>query len=164
MPTPIPSRRTWCTSCQDFKIFKTRINGNDAEKFSSTHCTTCENEYVPYSLSEVPEEKILEQRKRYAEYKKIEFTNMLNYYQNMGASDSKYLLGPNGIQPHTNIQEDDAGQDAIWKAERARQKAIQDEAQEFKERFQGAQRNEKCRCGSNVKYKKCCLPKVNTIK
>jgi preprotein translocase subunit SecA len=119
---------------------------------------------VPYSLSEVPEEKILEQRKRYAEYKKIEFTNMLNYYQNMGASDSKYLLGPNGIQPHTNIQEDDAGQDAIWKAERDRQKAIQDEAREFKERFQGAQRNEKCRCGSNVKYKKCCLPKVNTIK
>jgi uncharacterized protein YchJ len=82
----------------------------------------------------------------------------------MGATDSKYLFGSSGPQRHSNINEDDAGQEDIYTAEKAEREARWAAEAEFKARYQGAQRNDKCRCGSGVKYKKCCLPAVEKIK
>ena len=164
MPTPLPVKRTWCKTCQDFTIHKTRINGTDSDKFSSTNCETCDTDFQPYYLSEVPVDKKESQQNRYKEYKTQEFKGMMNYFQHMGATDSKYMFGSDGPQSHTNIKEDDAGQEDIWEAERQEREAKRNAEIEFKARYRGAQRNEKCPCGSGLKYKKCCLPKVEKIR
>lgn len=166
MPTPLPVKRTWCKTCQDFTIHKTRINGSDEEKFSSTNCDTCDTEYQPYYLSEVPEDKILEQRERYKQKKKEDFIKLMSAYQDMSRSNiladmmREVADKPVGY----TVNEDDAGQEDIYAAEKAEREARWAAEQEFKSRYQGAQRNDKCRCGSGLKYKKCCLPKVEKIR
>ncbi len=174
MPSQI-KKRTWCTTCQEFELFESHLtsettvldaDGNEIKKLSKTSCDTCGNEYVPYSLSEVPEEKILEQRERYRQMKKTEFIKMLSAYQDMSKSNiladmmREVADRPVGY----TVKEDDAGQEAIDAAERAAREAKRREEIEFKESYRGAQRNDKCRCGSGNKYKKCCLPKVDSIR
>jgi uncharacterized protein YecA (UPF0149 family) len=140
--------------------------GREIKKLSKTSCDTCGNEYVPYSLSEVPEEKILEQRERYRQMKKTEFIKMLSAYQDMSKSNILAdMFREVGDRPvGYTVKEDDAGQEAIDAAERADREAKRRGEIEFKEQYRGAQRNDKCRCGSGNKYKKCCLPKVNSIR
>jgi uncharacterized protein YecA (UPF0149 family) len=140
--------------------------GKEIKKLSKTSCDTCGNEYVPYSLSEVPEEKILEQRERYRQMKKTEFIKMLSAYQDMSKSNilADMFREVSDRPVGYTVKEDDAGQEAIDTAERADREAKRREEIEFKEQYRGAQRNDKCRCGSENKYKKCCLPKVNSIR
>ncbi len=98
--------------------------------------------------------------------KKEEFIKMLSAYQDM--SKSNILADMMREWPDKSVgftvREDDAGQEAIYAAEKAAREAKRLEEIEFKERYRGAQRNDKCRCGSGDKYKKCCLPKVNAIR
>jgi hypothetical protein len=161
MPSQI-KKRTWCVSCQEFELFESHLTSGTTSK---TSCDTCGNEYVPYSLSEVPEEKIQEQRARYKKMKKEEFIKMLSVYQDM----SNYnmlgnMMSDTGDAPvGTTVREDDAGQEAIDSEERAQREASRLAEQEFKAKYHGAQRNDKCRCDSGLKYKKCCLPKVDAI-
>jgi preprotein translocase subunit SecA len=140
--------------------------GKEIKKLSKTSCDTCGNEYVPYSLSEVPEEKILEQRERYRQMKKTEFIKMLSAYQDMSRSNilADMMREVSDRPVGYTVKEDDAGQEAIDTAERADREAKRREEIEFKESYRGAQRNDKCRCGSGNKYKKCCLPKVDSIR
>jgi preprotein translocase subunit SecA len=140
--------------------------GKEIKKLSKTSCDTCGNEYVPYSLSEVPEEKILEQRERYRQMKKTEFIKMLSAYQDMSKSNilADMFREVSDRPVGYTVKEDDAGQEAIDAAERADREAKRREEIEFKEQYRGAQRNDKCRCGSGNKYKKCCLPKVDSIR
>ena len=174
MPSQI-KRRTWCTSCQEFETFESHLTsgttvldaeGREIKKLSKTSCDTCGNEYVPYHLSEVPEEKILEQRARYKRMKKEEFIKMLSAYRDMSKSnilaDMMREVGDKSIG--YTIKEDDAGQDAIDLEERAQREAVRLAEQEFRAKYHGAQRNDKCRCDSGLKYKKCCLPKVDAIR
>jgi hypothetical protein len=174
MPSTI-KKRTWCTTCQEFELFESRLSsettvldadGKEIKKTSKTTCDTCGNEYVPYSLSEVPEEKILEQRERYRQMKKTEFIKMLSAYQDMSKSNilADMMREVSDKPVEYTVREDDAGQEAIDTAERAARDAQRLANIEFKEQFRGAQRNDKCRCGSGNKYKKCCLPKVNAIR
>jgi len=175
MPSTI-KKRTWCTTCQEFELFESHLTphetiiidsqGSEIKKTSKTTCDTCGNEYVPYSLSEVPEEKILKQRERYRQMKKTEFIKMLSAYQDMSRTNIlKDIMAEVSDRPvGYTVKEDDAGQEEIDAAERAAREAKKLADIEFKERFRGAQRNDKCRCGSDNKYKKCCLPKVNAIR
>jgi hypothetical protein len=175
MPSTI-KKRTWCTTCQEFELFESHLTshetiiidseGSEIKKTSKTTCDTCGNEYVPYSLSEVPEEKILEQRERYRQMKKTEFIKMLSAYQDMSRSNilADMMREVSDKPVGYTVREDDAGQEAIDTAERAARDAQRLANIEFKEQFRGAQRNDKCRCGSGNKYKKCCLPKVNAIR
>jgi uncharacterized protein YchJ len=173
MPNPI-KKRTWCTTCQEFETFESHLTsgttvldaaGKEIKKLSKTTCDTCGNEYVPYSLSEVPEEKIQKQRARYKKMKKEEFIRMLSAYQDMSRSnilaDMMREVGDKSIG--YTVREDDAGQEAIDSEERAQREASRLAEQEFKAKYHGAQRNDKCRCDSGLKYKKCCLPKVDAI-
>lgn len=174
MPSTI-KKRTWCTTCQEFETFESHLTnettvldaaGKEIKKLSKTTCDTCGNEYVPYSLSEVPEEKIQAQRARYKRMKKEEFIKMLSVYQDISKSnmlaDMFKEVGDKTIG--YTVKEDDAGQIALDAEEKAQREAIWAAEQEFKARYHGAQRNDKCRCDSGLKYKKCCLPKVNTIR
>jgi uncharacterized protein YchJ len=174
MPNQI-KKRTWCTTCQEFELFESHLTsgttvldaeGKEIKKLSKTSCDTCGNEYVPYSLSEVPEEKILEQRERYRQMKKTEFIKMLSAYQDMSRSNilADMMREVSDRPVGYSVKEDDAGQEAIDSAERAAREAKRREEIEFKESYRGAHRNDKCRCGSENKYKKCCLPKVNSIR
>lgn len=174
MPNPIKKRR-WCITCQEFEIFESRLtdettvldaDGREIKKISKTTCDTCGNEYVPYSLSEVPEEKIQEQRARYKKMKKEEFIKMLSAYQDMSRSNilADMMREVSDASVGYTVREDDAGQEAIDLEERAQREATRLAEQEFKAKYHGAQRNEKCRCDSGLKYKKCCLPKVDAIR
>lgn len=178
MPNPIKKRK-WCITCQEFEIFESRLtdettvldaDGKEIKKISKTTCDTCGNEYVPYILSEVPEEKIQEQRARYKKMKREQFITMLNAYQNMGTSMGRSNIFADMMGDASDrfigftVQEDDAGQEEIDAAERAEREATRLAEQEFKAKYHGAQRNEKCRCDSGLKYKKCCLPKVSAIR
>jgi RNA polymerase sigma factor (sigma-70 family) len=115
---------------------------------------------------EVPEDKILKQRERYKQKKKEDFIKLMNAYQDMSKSNiladmmREVADKPVGY----TVNEDDAGQEDIYAAEKAEREARRAAEQEFKSRYQGAQRNDKCRCGSGLKYKKCCLPKVEKIR
>jgi len=173
MPSQI-KKRTWCVSCQEFELFESHLTsgitvldaeGKEIKKLSKTTCDICGNEYVPYSLSEVPEGKIQEQRARYKKMKKEEFIKMLSAYQDMSRSnilaDMMREVGDKSIE--YTVREDDAGQEAIDSEERAQREASRLAEQEFKAKYHGAQRNDKCRCDSGLKYKKCCLPKVDAI-
>ena len=174
MPSQI-KRRTWCTTCQEFELFESHLTsettvldaeGKEIKKVSKTTCDTCGNEYVPYALSEVPEEKILEQRAKYKKMKKEEFIKMLSAYQDMSKSNilADMMRDVSDRPVGFTVREDDAGQEAIYAAEKAAREAQQLADIAFKEIYRGAQRNDKCRCGSDNKYKKCCLPKVNAIR
>ena len=174
MPNPI-KKRTWCTTCQEFETFASHLTnettvldaaGKEIKKLSKTSCDTCGNEYVPYSLSEVPEEKIQEQRARYKKMNREKFIKMLSAYQDMSKSNilADMMREVSDRPVGFTVNEDDAGQIAIDEAEKAQREAMRQAEQEFKGKYHGAQRNDKCRCDSGLKYKKCCLPKVNAIR
>jgi hypothetical protein len=158
MPTAIPQKRTWCKTCNDFQIHKTTITG-ETDKFSKVNCTVCDSEYVPYSLSEVPDDKLVEQRKRYKAKRSSDFRKMMGMYMEMSRSN-----GPMGSYEGNEAQEDDAGQEDIDKLQREANELKRQEELEFKSIYKGLNRNDKCRCGSGLKYKKCCLPKVEKIR
>jgi uncharacterized protein YchJ len=173
MPTVI-KKRTWCKQCQEFELFSSHLssdvlldeNGKEIKRITKTECETCGTEYVPYSLSEVPEEKIEAQRGRYKRHKKEEFMRILNVYAKETQTNmlADMLREPGSELSDQRILEDDAGQielDAQLKAEREAKRMAEIE---FKERYRGVQRNEKCLCGSGLKYKKCCLPRVEAIR
>ena len=174
MPSRI-KKRTWCTTCQEFELFESHLTsdttvldaeGKEIKKVSKTTCDTCGNEYVPYALSEVPEEKILAQRERYKRMKKEEFMQMLSAYQDMSRTSifADMMRETSDKAVGYTVKEDDAGQEDIYAEEKAQREAKRLADIEFKEKYRGAQRNDKCRCGSGNKYKKCCLPKVNAIR
>lgn len=98
--------------------------------------------------------------------KKADFIKMLNAYQDMSKSNilDDMMRDVSDRPVGYAVKEDDAGQEAIDTAERAAREAQKLANLEFKEMYRGAQRNDKCRCGSGDKYKKCCLPKVNAIR
>jgi uncharacterized protein YecA (UPF0149 family) len=74
------------------------------------------------------------------------------------------LKEPGHDHTEPDVNEDDAGQDAIDAAIKAKREADRLAEIQFKEKYHGAQRNDKCRCDSGLKYKKCCLPKVEKIR
>ena len=167
MPTPIARRRTWCSTCQDFSLFTTTMGSTEDGKFSTTVCDTCESAQMSYTLAEVPEDKLIEQRARYNEQRRQQFMNMLNIYSKELSRNNiltDMLREPSSVPSELDIKEDDAGQEAIDAAIKAEREAKWAAEQEFKARYHGAQRNDKCRCESGLKYKKCCLPKVEKIR
>jgi len=166
MPSAIPRRRTWCKTCQDFSIFTTTMGSTEEGSFSTTMCDTCESAQTGYTLAEVPEEKLIEQRARYNEQRRKQFMNMLNIYARETKTNmlADMLKAPGHDLSESDVKEDDAGQEAIDAAIKAKREADRLAEIQFKELYHGAQRNDKCRCDSGLKYKKCCLPKVEKIR
>ena len=148
MPTII-YQRWWCHKCQDYTLFH------------HNECNICESEMEDYILSEVPEDKILEQRDRYKAYKKKKFEDMLSLY-GMNRNILEELLYDS---PISEIIETDAGQNRIDEEKRKKRERIiqeqKEKAEEYNLFYKKANRNDPCPCGSGNKYKHCCLPKFH---
>jgi len=169
----IRKNRTWCKTCQDWELFQTHLTsedtviidtlGSEVKKTSKTTCDTCKSKYIPYSLDEVPEDKLAEQRERYSKMKFEEFKRFFSAYNTVAKVNTGGIFGSDSSYDET-IKEDDAGQIAIDEAEKAAREAKRLADIEFKDKFRGAQRNSPCRCESGLKYKKCCLPIIEKIR
>lgn len=142
--------RFWCKKCQEFTLFE------------NEQCLECNSKLESFYLTEVPNEKVLQQRKRYKEYKRNKFNEILS----MSRFEQISTLFHEELK--TEIIECDAGQKkldeiAAQKREKARQKQIE-EKRIYKEKFSHLNRNDLCGCGSRLKYKKCCWVKYKTGK
>lgn len=161
MPT-IVRKRAWCSTCNDWKLF-TDHKPNDEDWF----CMTCENPHVSVKLSEIPKDKLLEQRERYKKRNREFFHKYLSFanpYQEI----FDMLKEPGS---DVEIIEADAGQKYIDEEnQRARQKALaeyrenKDAAKEECIKFHNLGRNDTCACGSGKKYKKCCIERIDDLK
>lgn len=143
--------RTWCKTCNDWKLHSTNYI-----------CQSCETEFTTINTSDIPEAKVLEQRERYKQSRQRSFSKILNPYI---TNDLNYLALANDSQ--TQIVEEDAGQkDMDEQRSRLRQKAIDERnalKQEYETNYKHLQRNDMCSCGSGKKYKKCCQSKFQSI-
>jgi len=143
--------RIWCKECNDFTLHE-RTSFED----ETIVCRTCDTNYSEILLSEIPEEKIVEQRKRYRDKKSMSASrliqNILSDAMSQTSSDT--------------ISESDAGQKAIDDQNAEDRQLKLDWIREQKEKakaYKGLNRNDKCICGSDLKYKKCCLKKIQII-
>lgn len=121
----------------------------------------------PINIVDIPIEKVKEQRERYKQMN-INQTKgfMLGIYMGAGLSMLDVMMGETGVV----IKESDAGQLAIderARIERAKcsnERVIQKQKdREEKAKYIGLSRNEICICGSGIKYKKCCLVRIEKI-
>jgi len=153
-------KRLWCKTCNEFELHETPIlTGDDLQ------CKVCDTIYTNIKLKEIPEEKRLAQRKRYSESKRNETGALYNSFI-MGSGLDVILSNENS----DTIYESDAGQKQLdkWVAEEAEQlrearKVKHQEDSELKKTFKKVGRNDKCLCGSDKKYKKCCYQKIQKI-
>lgn len=138
--------RFWCHKCQDFTVQE--LKGK---------CLTCETINESYKFSDVPMDKLETQRSR---YRAAEEKNVISAFLILSNPDSY------SSSNKSTIIEDDAGQKEIDDAKRKKREEWKKE-QEAKRveylKFKGTNRNDSCPCGSNKKYKHCCLDKFSEI-
>jgi hypothetical protein len=157
--------RYWCNTCKDFTLQRP----HHPEEEPHCTCTICNSLNISYKLSDVPEEKIKEQRARYSAMKKNNFIELTNAYLSV-ASNPFVGLFNEVHDPFPKIIEDDAGQKVIdeklkklkdeeWERIKEAKMALRQEYLSYKT----LGRNDKCKCGSGNKYKQCCLNKFSTI-
>jgi uncharacterized protein YecA (UPF0149 family) len=148
----ITYNRFWCTKCQDYTIQNTGEDGS---------CRTCGTVTKKYKLSDVPIEKQKEQRARYNKQKEDSMFNILAGIRRNPLEDMFRDVGSDVV-----INETDAGQieiDNDWRKRMAEARVKRDELKKQYEIYRHTGRNDKCPCGSNLKYKKCCLSKFELI-
>jgi len=121
-------------------------------------CKDCKNPQEKVMSNEIPKEKILEQRKRYRAYKKNSlFGSMLFLNPRPDNPFSEKF-------PEPEIIEHDAGQKSIdetnYQKRNEEYEQNKREQAELKAKFGHLGRNDKCGCGSGVKFKKCCQLKM----
>ena len=103
--------RQWCSNCKEWVLYHRDIFAKDKETLK---CPECDAEFTPYKLADVPEEKIVEQRKRYKEKKKRDFEKLFSGYYLWGRSNmSADMFSETQFPNNNHITEADAGQKAI---------------------------------------------------
>lgn len=155
--------RQWCKTCNEFEL---HIEKEFLKK--DLACMECKTEYTDIKLKDIPLEKRKEQRKRYNNSKDTGLSILFGSY--LGSAG--YPFSGMFDEPGSNdeIRESDAGQRAIdeydkkqrdiaYEKRRIRRK----EEVELKKSFHKLGRNDKCLCGSDKKYKKCCWTKIQKI-
>lgn len=150
-------KRIWCKSCNDFTIHEL----NTGEKLQCNYCGT---EYTNIYLKEIPKDKLELQRERYKFQQRRKYTDLYTGFLTNGLNE---LFEEPGKPV---ILESDAGQEDIdtrIRQERAKRMAEYREKQEKKkqlqEKFKNTHRNDKCLCGSGLKYKYCCLKEIRSL-
>lgn len=154
--------RFWCHSCKEFTLHDI-----------SNLCTICNTENTSYDTNDIPQDKLEAQRKRYSKAKVDKILNLATSYldpytnvlQSMMFEDIEYTKNH-----FPDVIETDAGQIEIDKKNK---KLRDEEFQKLKEERKARQleylqyknlgRNDKCACGSDKKYKNCCLTRFQFI-
>ena len=153
--------RVWCSTCKDWELH-TQHYPNWEDWF----CPVCENKWEPSLLSEIPEDKIKEQRERYKEHNRHSLDRIMGGMMLGGLMDMWSEPGSD-----VDIRESDAGQRAIDEEARKERERKSEERRRVrdaeiveKKRFQNVGRNDQCLCGSGLKYKKCCETKIRSYR
>jgi uncharacterized protein YecA (UPF0149 family) len=140
--------RIWCKTCNEFEL-----HTNKDEQYI---CEECGTVYTDILLGEIPKEKRIEQRERYNKRKRKNFINIFDTFTNYH-NMFKEEIG------RTEIMESDAGQKYIDDKNKEKYEQYKKEAEEKKalqKQYSKLGRNEKCFCGSGIKFKKCCYAKI----
>lgn len=155
----ITKYRTWCKTCGEWELHSSTMINNEEELV----CDECGELHELYKFSEIPNEKLVEQRERYKETRFSHFKSVLF---------NQRMLNLNRFND-LNIIESDAGQkeidEIIHEEYEKKRKELEEKRKLYEEKFKGVNRNDNCPCGkldSNgkpFKYKKCCLSKFNYI-
>lgn len=138
--------QTWCKNCQNFHIHNWQ-NEN-------LICNICDIKYTEYLYSEIPEDKLQEQRKKYSNQKRQNFNRMFNPLDYLG-------FNPMGSSAQTseNLIQDNAGQKQIDENKKIEKQKLIDRYNQIKDdynlNYSKLNRNDECSCGSGIKYKKC---------
>lgn len=157
--------RVWCKTCNDF-VFHVK-------KEEDLKCTHCDTIYSEILLKDIPDEKISEQRQRYKDHRKEEmnkvFKMLMENPEQKKTKELIHMLSSPGSDFDTEIHESDAGQKAIdeenkriREAEMAERQRIKDEQKAEASKYKSLGRNDICICGSGLKYKKCCLTRIQS--
>ena len=150
----ITYHRTWCKRCENFTLH--RWISIDSSK--ALCCKLCNTEENGYFIKDIPEEKIIEQRKRYKGMKTSNFKKVIGMVDEMKNQHSHFMSEPG---ESFNIIECDAGQKRIdglrTQKYYEKKKELQEKKDDYYQNYVHLQRNEKCSCGSGKKYKSCHL-------
>jgi hypothetical protein len=166
MAPQITYYRTWCKSCNDWKPFKSSFINKE-----SSVCTVCDIEFTDITLGEIPIEKVIEQRERYTKSIKLKRQKFSRGFLDLGSIfNSAVYPEMSGFYSH-EVNEYDAGQIAIDEKlaiiEGEKKMKIYEERNRQREEvstYRMINRNDNCLCGSNLKYKKCCLSRIESYK
>jgi hypothetical protein len=128
--------RFWCKKCNDFTLH------NENNKRDCAMCGEITHDYL---LSSIPDDKAMEQQKRFISGLSVKSTKILNHIAKNRAL-ANLLYSVTETETFTII-EDDAG------------------CKEFilSNKLGKTGRNDSCPCGSNNKYKRCCLERNNRL-
>jgi len=175
MAPVITYKRIWCKKCNEFELHK---ESWDIDK-TKYICKECGTLYSDIFLDEIPKEKLLIQRKRYTEWVREKNANAMKSFLHAGLSGfNRYnqiadLFREDWDQPE--IVEGDAGQKRIDDAiaeekrqERELQRIEREKQKAIAKEYSKLNRNDFCLCGKlddngkPLKYKKCCLTKIQS--
>lgn len=152
MPTKTYTR-TWCNACKEFTL-----HHKPFEK--DFQCKECGDASKTYNLKNIPDEKYREQIQRWKAYNSNKFGRVYSAFLNPSISLFDSV-------PKVEIIEDDLGyekrRNELYAKEQEVRKAKKEEQERLKALYKGLTRNDKCGCGSSLKFKNCCLPKINEI-
>lgn len=162
--------RLWCKNCVDWTLFNYCIGGeienlhgkdvNDESNYGQYICKTCNQKHAKTLLSEIPEDKLKEQQKRFKEKRSEQTRNALNIFGGMSTSRYSGMFSAPGSV--SSINESDAGLIALEKYQKERREERIKEINADIEAHKHLGRNEKCSCGSDKKYKQCCLKRIQS--
>lgn len=168
MPT-VQYRRIWCKTCGEFTLHRVPYDF-DNEKHA-LKCKECDTEYSSIRICDIPQEKVWEQRERYKAKNRERLTSMFKEFTKTSderlVEDLLHMFSSPGSD--IEISESDAGQkdideedkkirDVQWEERRR----IRVEQEEEAAKYAKLNRNDICICGSGIKFKKCCLPRIQT--
>jgi len=166
MPSQI-RKRLWCKHCNEWMLHL-----HHYPDWENWFCVSCKNKYEETPLSEIPNDKILEQQERYKEHcakssNKI-FGELFMTPEERQLKQLMHMFKEPGSD--MEITECDAGQEAINQEKRQKRQEVQNKIEKEKTdakleciKYKGLTRNDLCICGSTKKYKKCCLERIQKI-
>jgi len=152
--------RTWCKQCQDWELHYRKIGDEE----NNLTCKECKSIYTTVTIGEIPRKKIIEQRERYTAKNKSETSDLFGKYL-LQSQESQIMDMFREPGYNTEIEECDAGQEKIDDERKrlrdidwAEEKRVREEKRIEALKYAHLSRNDKCACGSGLKFKKCHLP------
>jgi len=148
-------------------VFKDEFNHDDFAKCTfpedkdNVLICKCGTQYTDIKLVDIDKDKRYIQQQRFKKQRSENFRQITNIFGLIGMNQYGLFDTPNvGIQ----VVESDAGLEAIEAYERSEKRRIKDEEKAEVLRYKSVGRNDKCLCGSDLKYKKCCEGRISGYK